>query len=219
MVHRMMLHRHVDRGRHTQTVRVCLRVHIHVPRPGKGIRRNGCGVRRPLGVVNVGLGECWTVFLARLAWPNPEAPSARACHSLGLPSQYFQLVPRLTGGISGCWLRRHGFGDDAQRKVLFPEQLQRIDVQHLLASSRVWWHLSVCPSDGGSDPNANSGIGAWSAAVVSRQLRNWRLPEWGNRRTKHLDFTADFDIEEFGGGNKPESGVFMSLNAHETEEL
>lgn len=82
-------------------------------------------------------------------------------------------------------------------KVLFPEQLQRTDVQQLLASSRVWWHLSVCPSDGGSDPNVNSGIGAWSAAVVSRQLRNWRLPEWGNRRTKHLDFTADFDIEEF----------------------
>lgn len=82
-------------------------------------------------------------------------------------------------------------------KILFPEQVQRMDVQHVLASSRVWWHLSVCPSDGGSDPNANSGIGAWSAAVVSRQLRSWRLPEWGNRRTKHLDFTADFDIDEF----------------------
>lgn len=82
-------------------------------------------------------------------------------------------------------------------KLLFPDQLQRTDVQHLLASSRVWWHLSVCPSDGSSDPNVNSVIGAWSAAVVSRQLRNWRLPEWGNRRTKHLDFTADFDIDEF----------------------
>jgi chitin synthase len=38
---------------------------------------------------------------------------------------------------------------------------------------------------------------AWSAGAVSRQLRDWRLPEWANRRLKQLDFTADFDVEEF----------------------
>ncbi|KAF8461709.1 chitin synthase-domain-containing protein [Kalaharituber pfeilii] len=89
--------------------------------------------------------------------------------------------------------------DSFLNRLLFPEQpqSQKLDVQHLLSASRVWWHLAVCPSDGGSNPNVNAGIGAWSAAVVSRQLRNWRLPEWANRRSKHLDFTADFDIDEF----------------------
>jgi chitin synthase len=38
---------------------------------------------------------------------------------------------------------------------------------------------------------------AWSAGTVSRQLRAWRLPEWANRRNRNLDFTADFDHEEF----------------------
>ncbi|UKZ73501.1 hypothetical protein TrVFT333_001148 [Trichoderma virens FT-333] len=38
---------------------------------------------------------------------------------------------------------------------------------------------------------------AWSAGTVSRQLRSWRLPEWANRRHRNLDFTADFDVDEF----------------------
>ena len=87
--------------------------------------------------------------------------------------------------------------DSFLSNILFSEKYQRQDVGQLLAASRVWWHLSVCPSEGGSDPNMNAAIGAWSAAVVSRQLRSWRLPEWANRRAKHLDFTADFDVDEF----------------------
>ncbi|RSM03947.1 hypothetical protein CEP52_007136 [Fusarium oligoseptatum] len=38
---------------------------------------------------------------------------------------------------------------------------------------------------------------AWSAGTVSRQLRSWRLPEWANRRSRNLDYTADFDVDEF----------------------
>nr|POE85370.1 chitin synthase 6 [Quercus suber] len=38
---------------------------------------------------------------------------------------------------------------------------------------------------------------AWSAGSVSSQIRSWRLPEWANYRNKQLDFTADFDIDEF----------------------
>ncbi|KAL7272141.1 hypothetical protein RUND412_005070 [Rhizina undulata] len=85
------------------------------------------------------------------------------------------------------------------KEVLFPAEYGRapeavrIDVMHLLAASRVWWHLSLAPSDDVS-PNQP---GQWSASTVSRQLRAWRLPEWANRRTKHLDFTADFDFDEF----------------------
>ncbi|KAG7135198.1 Chitin synthase 6 like protein [Verticillium longisporum] len=35
------------------------------------------------------------------------------------------------------------------------------------------------------------------ALLASSRLRAWRLPEWANRRNKNLDFTADFDVEEF----------------------
>ena len=69
----------------------------------------------------------------------------------------------------------------------------------ILGSSRVWYHLSLHPTDElpsrlAQQPNPAS---TWSAGTVSRQLRAWRLPEWANRRHKNIDFTADFDIEEF----------------------
>ncbi|CAK7564708.1 MAG: hypothetical protein SEPTF4163_002607 [Sporothrix epigloea] len=75
----------------------------------------------------------------------------------------------------------------------------RLDLATVLSSSRVWYHLSIHPTDDSpaslaSLPSINS---AWSAATVSRQLRAWRLPEWANRRNKNLDFTADFDHDEF----------------------
>ena len=75
----------------------------------------------------------------------------------------------------------------------------RFDLSAKLGSSRVWYQLSLHPTD--EPPAALASItsttSAWSAASVSRQLRAWRLPEWANRRNKHLDFTADFDVEEF----------------------
>jgi chitin synthase len=75
----------------------------------------------------------------------------------------------------------------------------RFDLATTLASSRAWYQLSIHPTD--DSPNAlatlASPTSAWSAGTVSRQLRAWRLPEWANRRSKHIDFTADFDVEEF----------------------
>lgn len=92
-------------------------------------------------------------------------------------------------------------------KLLFPVEGQginlgrtgRIDISTVLSSSRVWYHLSLHPTDEmpasiGTLPSTTS---AWSAGTVSRQIREWRLPEWATRRNKNLDFTADFDIEEF----------------------
>jgi chitin synthase len=98
--------------------------------------------------------------------------------------------------------------DDAFiRKLLFPITGQginlgragRFDLPNILASSRVWYHLSIHPTDESPASLASlpSITSAWSAGTVSRQLRSWRLPEWANRRNRHLDFTADFDVDEF----------------------
>jgi chitin synthase len=91
------------------------------------------------------------------------------------------------------------------RCILFPVDTEgitvgkrgRFDLPTTLNSSRVWYHLSLHPTDDMPEQLAASGATAWSAGAVSRQLRDWRLPEWANRRLKQLDFTADFDVEEF----------------------
>ena len=93
------------------------------------------------------------------------------------------------------------------RKILYPVdgegvnvgRVGRLDLPATLGSSRVWYHLSLHPTDESPASLASlaSTTSAWSAGTVSRQLRSWRLPEWANRRNKNLDFTADFDIEEF----------------------
>jgi chitin synthase len=97
--------------------------------------------------------------------------------------------------------------DGFLHEILYPVEGQgvgfrmrgRFDLSAILGSSRVWYHLALHPTD---DPPAKlaslaSVTSAWSAASVSRQLRAWRLPEWANRRNRNLDFTADFDIDEF----------------------
>ncbi|KAL1965512.1 hypothetical protein VTN77DRAFT_5595 [Rasamsonia byssochlamydoides] len=93
------------------------------------------------------------------------------------------------------------------RDVLFPDDNEgitvgrkgRFDLTATLGSSRVWYHLALHPTD--DSPESLAGLptptSAWSAGAVSRQLRDWRLPEWANRRHKNLDYTADFDVEEF----------------------
>ncbi|KAL1866586.1 hypothetical protein VTK73DRAFT_4667 [Phialemonium thermophilum] len=107
-------------------------------------------------------------------------------------------------------LEKMGFSADDDcflKKLLFPVEGEginlgrnaRFDLAATLSSSRVWYHLSIHPTDESPAslaalPSINS---AWSAGTVSRQLRAWRLPEWANRRNKHLDFTADFDFDEF----------------------
>lgn len=93
------------------------------------------------------------------------------------------------------------------RKILYPMEGQgiaggmsaRMDLPAVLGSSRIWYHLALHPSD---EALANLGTlasttSAWSAGTVSKQLRTWRLPEWANYRNKSLDFTADFDLDEF----------------------
>lgn len=97
--------------------------------------------------------------------------------------------------------------DGFLKKLLFPVEGEginlgrnaRVDLQNLLSSSRAWHHLSIHPTD--DSPASLAGLpsitSAWSAGCVSRQLRAWRLPEWANRRNKNLDFTADFDHDEF----------------------
>lgn len=100
--------------------------------------------------------------------------------------------------------------DDAfLKKLLFPIEGEginlgragRFDLPSIISSSRVWYHLSVHPTD--DSPASLAALpsitSAWSAGTVSRQLRSWRLPEWANRRNRHLDFTADFDVDEFTG--------------------
>ncbi|TPX07664.1 uncharacterized protein E0L32_010662 [Thyridium curvatum] len=107
-------------------------------------------------------------------------------------------------------LEKIGFAVDQDgflKKLLFPiageginlGRAGRFDLPAILSSSRVWYHLSVHPTD--ESPASLAALpsvtSAWSAGTVSRQLRAWRLPEWANRRNKHLDFTADFDLDEF----------------------
>ncbi|KAG8419173.1 hypothetical protein J3458_004075 [Metarhizium acridum] len=93
------------------------------------------------------------------------------------------------------------------RKLLFPIEGEginlgragRFDLPAVLGSNRLWYHLSLHPTDDSPAQLAAlpSITSAWSAGTVSRQLRSWRLPEWANRRNRNLDFTADFDIDEF----------------------
>ncbi|MCJ1313919.1 hypothetical protein MMC25_007599 [Agyrium rufum] len=93
------------------------------------------------------------------------------------------------------------------RQIIYPVDgegpkvgsLGRLDLPTVLGSSRLWFHLSLHPTDDSPSKLASlpSTTSAWSAGTVSRQLRTWRLPEWANRRNKNLDFTADFEIDEF----------------------
>ncbi|KFY72666.1 hypothetical protein V499_07207 [Pseudogymnoascus sp. VKM F-103] len=102
---------------------------------------------------------------------------------------------------------REGEEDGFLKTIVFPVDGEgvnlgrqgRLDLTTVLGSSRVWYHLSLHPVDDtpASLVSLPSTTSAWSAGTVSRQLRAWRLPEWANRRTKNLDFTADFDHDEF----------------------
>ncbi|XP_014558163.1 glycosyltransferase family 2 protein [Bipolaris victoriae FI3] len=95
--------------------------------------------------------------------------------------------------------------DNFVKKLLYPVpnggivlgKHGRFDLAMTVASSRVWFQLALHPSD--SIPTSlNQDLNStWQAGVISRQLREWRLPEWANRRNRNLDFTADFDHHEF----------------------
>lgn len=98
---------------------------------------------------------------------------------------------------SGAFLRTILFQDENEGITL--GRKGRFELPALLARSRVWYHLAIHPTDDSPEVIANlpTPTSAWSAGTVSRQLRDWRLPEWANRRHKQLDYTADFDIDEF----------------------
>lgn len=91
------------------------------------------------------------------------------------------------------------------RQVLYPVQSNgillgkhgRFDLAMTVASSRVWFQLALHPTDSIPTSLNQDFNSVWQAGVVSRQLREWRLPEWANRRNRCLDFTADFDHHEF----------------------
>ncbi|GAB7357712.1 hypothetical protein MBLNU459_g0376t1 [Dothideomycetes sp. NU459] len=97
--------------------------------------------------------------------------------------------------------------DSFLRRILYPVDGQgivlgktgRFSLASLLGSSRVWFQLALHPNDESPASLANlaPGVYPWSAGSVSSQIRAWRLPEWANHRNKRLDFTADFDINEF----------------------
>ncbi|KAF3908196.1 hypothetical protein AA313_de0202422 [Arthrobotrys entomopaga] len=91
------------------------------------------------------------------------------------------------------------------KQILLPEEqglkFEKLDIMSVLSTSRTWFHISLGPSEGQTsvpEPRSMSltSQAGWSAATVSRQIRAWRLVEWANRRSKHLDFTADFDFDE-----------------------
>ncbi|KAF2713344.1 glycosyltransferase family 2 protein [Pleomassaria siparia CBS 279.74] len=95
--------------------------------------------------------------------------------------------------------------DNFLRSILYPVhgegillgKLGRFDLPNAIATSRVWFHLALHPNDASVASLKDPSTTVWQAAAVSRQLREWRLPEWANRRNKLLDFTADFDHHEF----------------------
>jgi chitin synthase len=73
----------------------------------------------------------------------------------------------------------------------------RFDLASVISSSRVWFQLSLHPTDDAPAKLADLSKNHWSAGAVSSQLRAWRLPEWANRRNRALDYTADFGFDEF----------------------
>lgn len=103
--------------------------------------------------------------------------------------------------------------DSFLRSILYPVAGQginlgktgRISLMNTLGSSRVWFQLCLHPSDDSPSSLANHAPGSipWSAGAVSSQIRAWRLPEWANHRNKQLDFTADFDVDEFVDRYRP----------------
>jgi chitin synthase len=73
----------------------------------------------------------------------------------------------------------------------------RFDLANVISSSRVWFQLSLHPTDEAPAKLTDLARNHWSAGAVSSELRAWRLPEWANRRNRALDYTADFGFDEF----------------------
>ena len=95
--------------------------------------------------------------------------------------------------------------DSFMRQILYPVsggdislgKTGRFNLLNVMESSRVWFHLCLHPCDDSPASFTGNNQMPWSAGSVSSQIRAWRLPEWANHRNKQLDFTADFDTDEF----------------------
>ncbi|KAJ8606455.1 hypothetical protein MRB53_040969 [Persea americana] len=72
---------------------------------------------------------------------------------------------------------------------------RQFNIDVTMTSDRIWFQLCLHPTDitCGEIKSRDS----WSAVAVSQQLRSWRLSEWAQRRSKGLEYTADFEIDEF----------------------
>ena len=100
--------------------------------------------------------------------------------------------------------------DSMLKQVLYPISGEgvslgrhaRFHLRNVMESSRVWFQLCLHPSDDSPATFAQQ-VFPWSAGTVSTQIRSWRLPEWANHRNRQLDFTADFDVEEFSTRYSP----------------
>jgi chitin synthase len=91
------------------------------------------------------------------------------------------------------------------RKLLFPTgsgivlgKHNRLDLKTVLDASRAWYQVAIHPVDGpAANLDPSSSRLPWVPGAISHQIRSWRLTEWGNRRNKHFDFTADLEFSEF----------------------
>ncbi len=140
----------------------------------EGMREAMQNCAADLGISGPGLAEQVATFEKR------EAVLDKLALEISDESHFLRklLYPVHNGGIV---LGKHG----------------RFDLPITVASSRVWFHLALHPTDSVPTSMNQDFNATWQAGVVSRQLREWRLPEWANRRNRFLDFTADFEHHEF----------------------
>lgn len=87
------------------------------------------------------------------------------------------------------------------------EEIEDLNFENLVATSRVWTVLNLSPSHDALSISND----AWSSQIVSQQLREYYILEWANKR-QIIDFTSDFDfyefLEKFSAILPPNVGVF-----------
>lgn len=71
--------------------------------------------------------------------------------------------------------------------------LERLNLENMTLSNRVWTALSVAPSNVAQAVAVKE---AWASNIVSTQIRDAFVTEWVNR-SKQADYTADYDVNEF----------------------
>ncbi|GAP93255.2 putative chitin synthase [Rosellinia necatrix] len=190
---------------------VCITI-IEVPDPNLGKALSMRGVFDDTAGINAEMKEDGVNVMAPDSSVQREMQSAvaEAAPDLGITTGQAARTRQHELEKREIVLEKVGFACEDEgflKTLLFPVAGQginlgrnaRMDLSSVLGASRVWYHLSLHPTDEspGSLAALPSVTSAWSAGAVSRQLRAWRLAEWANCRNKNLDFTADFDLDEF----------------------